>query len=132
MDGERAATGDRRIGANGARWLVLASAVAVATLVLVIATRPTSIEGTGTLSECHWGWPIVSIDGGDPYLPVATWPEGLRYDSEDKAVVDASGHQVIRLGARVALKGTIVEVHGDPSPCYYTRNISLTSITTAP
>jgi hypothetical protein len=132
MDGEQAATVDRRTRVSRARWLVLAAAVAVAALVLAIATRPTSVEGTGTLSECHWGYPIVSIDGGDPYLPIAVWPEGLRYDYEVKAVVDGSGQPVIRLGERIALKGTIVEVHGDPSPCYYTRNISLTSIKSVP
>jgi len=109
-------------------WLVRAAAVAVATLVLVIATRPTSVEGSATLSECYWGDPIVSLDGGDPYLPVAVWPDGLRYDHEAKAVVDASGQPVIRLGERVALAGSLVDVHGDPSPCFEVRNIKLTSI----
>lgn len=132
MDEKQAVTGVGRARARRVRWLVLAAAAVVAALVLVIATRPTGVEGTGTLSECHWGDPIVSIDGGDAYLPVAVWPEGLRYDHEDKAVVDASGQPVIRLGERVVLKGIIVEVHGDPSPCYYTRNVSLTSIARAP
>ncbi len=122
-----APTGSPRTAVRRVHLLVL-TAVAVATIALVIATRPTIVEGTGTLSECHWGDPIVSIDGGDPYLPIAEWPEGLRYDYDDKAVVDASGQPVVRLGQRLALEGTIVEVHGDPSPCFYTRNISLTSI----
>jgi hypothetical protein len=129
---QAAAADDRRATAKRARWLVLAASVALVILLLVVATRPTEIEGTGTLSECYWGDPIVSIDGGDPYLPVAGWPEGLRYDHQIKAVVDASGQPVVRVGGRVALKGTMVEVHGDPSPCFATSNISLTSITTAP
>jgi hypothetical protein len=132
MDAEQVVTGARRMGSIRARWLVLAAAVVLATLVVVIATRPTSVDGTGTLSECYWKSPIVSIDGGDPYLPVAAWPDGLRYDYEDKAVVDTSGQPVIRLGERVALKGTIVEVNGDIPVCFYTRQIRLTSITAAP
>jgi hypothetical protein len=131
MDAQ-ATTGHRQTGGRRARWLVLAVVVAVAILVLVIATRPTTVEGSGILSECYWGYPIVSIDGGDPYLPVAVWPDGLRYDHEGKAVVDASGQPVIHLGERVALKGSIVEVHGDPSPCFQTRNIKLTSIESLP
>lgn len=132
MDARQATTGDQPTRGRRARWLVVAAVVAVAALVLVIATRPTSVEGSGTLSECYWGDPIVSIDGGDPYLPVAGWPEGLRYDHESKAVVDSSGQPVIHLGERVALKGNLVEVHGDPSPCFLTRNIKLTSIQPLP
>jgi len=127
MDAQ-ATSGDRRKRDRRAVWPVLGTAAAVATLVLAIATRPTDVEGSGNLSECYWGDAIVSIDDGDPYLPVAVWPDGLRYDHQAKAVVDASGQPVIHLGERVALKGSLVDVHGDPSRCFQERNIKLTSI----
>lgn len=129
---EQAATGIRLRTSGRARSLVFAVVLAVAAFVLFIATGPTVVEGTATLSECHWGSPIVSIDGGDPYLPVAAWPDGLHYDREAQAVVDASGQPVIRRGGRAALKGIIVEVDGDIPLCFHTRQIRLTSITPVP
>ena len=129
MDRERAPGEDGSAKVRRRRGLVVAAGIALATLLVVVVTRPATVEGTATLSECYWGQPIVSIDGGDSYLPVAAWPQGLRYDDDDNAVVDADNEPLIRLGERVAIKGTIVEVHGDIPACFYTRQIRLTSIT---
>jgi hypothetical protein len=74
-------------------------------------------------------WPVIQLDAGaERYLPVAAWPTGLRFDLATGQVLDASGGVAMRAGDRVAVSGSIVDVHGDPSPCYFTRGIELDSI----
>ncbi|HUP55736.1 MAG TPA: hypothetical protein VM408_09540 [Methylomirabilota bacterium] len=119
-------------------------AVAVAAAVAFILPRlPQPVGGVGTLDECAlMPAPVVVLDGdswrqalpesaraGAPgMLPVAAWPDGLRYDDATDTVRDANGTVRFRRGDRVRIAGAIVEVHGDPSPCYYTRHVRIDSI----
>jgi hypothetical protein len=110
---------------------VIGVAVAAAFLVW---TLPERVHGSGSLDECtNYRWPVVMLDGGtDFYLPVISWPAGLSYDDENEVVRDSADVVVLRRGDRVTLNGSIVDVHGDPSPCYYTRGITLYSIASEP
>jgi hypothetical protein len=97
--------------------------------VLVVSRLPQPITGAGTLDQCYWGWPVVKLDeGADPYLPVASWPTGLVYDEAAGVLRDASGDVLLTKGDRVAVKGSVIEVHGDPSPCFYTRGLNVEAI----
>jgi hypothetical protein len=93
-------------------------------------SQPEHVQGSGILDECSsYTWPVVKLDGGtDYYLPVISWPAGLTYSEEDDVLHDSGDMVVLRRGDRVTLTGSIVVVHGDPSPCYYTRGIRLHSI----
>ncbi|HET6745007.1 MAG TPA: hypothetical protein VFH90_04070 [Candidatus Limnocylindria bacterium] len=110
---------------------VIGVAVAAAFLVW---TLPDRVQGSGSLDECsNYEWPVVILDGGeDSYLPVISWPAGLRYDEEGDVLRDTADGVVLRRRDRVTLSGSIVDVHGDPSPCYYTRGIRLYSIESEP
>jgi hypothetical protein len=110
---------------------VIGVAVAAAFLVW---TLPERVRASGTLDECsNYEWPVVIIDGGeDYYLPVISWPEGFRYDDKADVLRDSADVVVLRRGDRVTLSGSVVDVHGDPSPCYYTRGIRLYSIASEP
>ena len=115
----------------------------VAAVVFILPRLPRPVAGVGTLDECVlMAAPIVVLDGdawrealpesaraGAPgMLPVAAWPNGLRYDDATDTVRDPDGAIRFRRGDRVRITGAIVEVHGDPSPCYYTRHIRIDSI----
>jgi hypothetical protein len=106
-----------------------ATGIAIAAAFL-IWTLPERAQGSGTLDECsNYRWPVVIVDGGeDYYLPVIAWPAGLDYDDEAHVLRDSAEVVVLRRGDRVTLSGSVVDVHGDPSPCYYTRGIRLYSI----
>jgi hypothetical protein len=116
-------------------WRVVAGLIVGAVLVALVLTRlPKQVDGTGTLDGCALdrGWPVVLLDAGsEPYLPVSTWPAGMTYDLAERVLVDASGRTVVSRGDRILVKGSIVEVHGDPSPCYFTRGIRIDTITPA-
>ena len=127
---------NERQGSRGSpRWRLLAGLAVAAVVVAVVLTRlPRQVEGTGTLDGCaiDRGWPVVHLDDGpEPYLPVTAWPAGMTYDLAERVVVDASGRTVVSRGDRILVKGSIVEVHGDPSPCYFTRGIRIHTITPA-
>jgi hypothetical protein len=113
----------------------VAVVVVGALVVAVLLTRlPKQIEGTGTLDGCalDGGWPVVQLDAGsERYLPVSAWPAGMTYDLAERVVVDAAGRTVASRGDRILVKGSIVDVHGDPSPCFFTRGIRIDTITPA-
>ena len=117
------------------RWRVVAGLIVGALVVAIVLTRlPKQVEGIGTLDGCALdrGWPVVLLDAGsEPYLPVSTWPAGMTYNLAERVLVDASGRTVVSRGDRILVKGSIVEVHGDPSPCYFTRGIRIDTITPA-
>ena len=119
---------DSRVAVVGA---VTGVAIAAAFL---LWSLPERVQGSGVLDECsNYRWPVVTIDGGtDFYLPVIAWPAGLTYDDEGHVLRDSADRVVLRRGDRVTLNGSIVDVHGDPSPCYYTRGIRLNNIQSEP
>jgi hypothetical protein len=106
--------------------------VAIVALTLFAISRlPPRVDGVATIDVCaiDRGWPVILLDAGaERYLPVAAWPTGLRFDLATGQVLDASGRVAMRAGDRVAVTGSIVDVHGDPSPCYFTRGIELDRI----
>jgi hypothetical protein len=120
--------------------LVLIAVVAAATLILPRLPRP--VAAFGTLEQCLGGWPVVLFEGEDwkgalpdpirPYaqrqIPIASWPAGMRFDERAGALLDAQGLAVFRKGDRVRIKGFVIEVHGDPSPCFYTLGVKVEEI----
>ncbi len=125
------------------RFVLVVVALAAA-VVFILPRLPRPVAGVGTLDECAlMSAPIVVLDGdawrqalpdggvGAPnMLPVAAWPDGLRYDATD-TLRDPDGAVRFRRGDRVRITGAIVEVHGDPSACYYTRHVRIDSIEAA-
>lgn len=127
------------------RVALLIGALAMA-LLLVVDRVPRSIEASGTLDQCSWGWPVVQFDDDDwrgalpvivrkhppAYLPVAVWPDGMSYDEAAGELRDRAGAVLFRRGDRVSITGAVIEVHGDPSPCFYIYNLRVDSIEKAP
>jgi hypothetical protein len=122
------------------RVALLVGALAVA-LSLVVSRLPRSIEATGTLDQCLGGWPVVQLDGdwrgalpkhvrayAPQFLPVAQWPPGMSFDEASGELRDSSGSVLFRRGDQVWVKGAVIEVHGDPSPCYYIYNLMIDAI----
>jgi hypothetical protein len=109
-------------------WPLLIVAVAMPVVVL-FALLPMRADGAGTLRECYWGDPVVALDvGAEHDLPVARWPDGLAFNHDRHAVIDGSGREVAHAGDRIVVTGSIVDVHGDPSPCFQTRGIRVESL----
>jgi hypothetical protein len=116
--------------ASRSRRVVLMLAIVALTL-FGISRLPPHVDGVAALGTCaiDRGWPVVLLDSGaERYLPVARWPSGLHFDLATGELGDASGRTVLRSGDRVLVTGSIVDVHGDPSPCYFTRGIEIDSI----
>jgi hypothetical protein len=124
---------------------VLAIVVLVGVLVigaLILPRLPRPVAAIGTLDQCLGGWPVVAFEGeewkdalpGDlrayapNSIPIASWPSGLRFDEASGVLLDASGEPLFHKGDRVRIKGSVVEVHGDPSPCYYTLGVRVEEI----
>jgi hypothetical protein len=117
-------------------FLVLVGVLVVAALVVSRLPRP--ISGAGPLSQCVGGWPQVAFDGEDwrhalpdgapRQIPIAEWPSGMRFDETSGSLLDANGSAIFRIGDRVRLRGSVIEVHGDPSPCYYTFAVKVAEI----
>ena len=106
--------------------------VAVALTLLVISRLPPRVDGAATIGVCaiDRNWPVIQLDAGaERYLPVAAWPPGLRFELATGEVIDASGRIVLRAGDRVVVSGSVIDVHGDPSPCYLTRGVKLDRLT---
>jgi hypothetical protein len=135
----RAAGGDVRVRLIAVVVGVACVAVLVGAVVLPRANA--SIQGLGTLDQCYGGWPVVSLEGDwtaalpnelrdrpPTYLPVAEWPTGLHFDEASGELRDASGSTRFRRGDLVRIKASVVEVHGDPSPCYYIYNLRVERI----
>ena len=119
---------------------VLAGVLLVAALVLPRLPRP--LAAVGTLDQCYWGWPVLAFEGEDwkdslpderrasapGSIPIASWPTGLRFDEDAGVLLDAGGEPVFRKGDRVRIEGSVIEVHGDPSPCFYTLGVKVDAI----
>ncbi len=120
--------------------LLLVGVLLVAALILLRLPRP--VAGVATLDQCLGGWPVMVFEGEDwksalpddlrayapRYLPIAEWPNGIHFDEATGALLDIHGDELFRKGDRVRIKGSVVEVHGDPSPCFYTLAVSVEEI----
>ena len=134
----RTALADRR----GQRVIAVAIVVLLA-LGVVVSRLPRPVDGLGTLDECLGGWPVVKLEGAwqdalpenvrqypPGYLPVAIWPTGMTYDQATGELRESNGAVLFRRGDRVRVRGTVIEVHGDPSPCFYIYNLKVDRIAT--
>ena len=52
----------------------------------------------------------------------------MRFDEAVGALLDAHGDALFHKGDRVTVKRSLIEVHGDPSPCYYTLGVKVEEI----
>ena len=109
---------------------------------LVASRLPRPVASLGTLDQCLWGWPVVVFEGEDwrdalpdnlrayaqRQIPIAEWPKGMRFDEAAGALLDEHGDALFHKGDRVRVKGSVIEVHGDPSPCYYTLGVRVEEI----
>jgi hypothetical protein len=109
---------------------------------LLVPRLPHPVASAGTLDQCLGGWPVVVFDGEDwkgalpddyrsyapRQIPIAEWPSGMRFDEPEGALFDAHGAALFQKGDRVRIKGSVIEVHGDPSPCYYTLGVKVEEI----
>jgi hypothetical protein len=109
---------------------------------LLVPRLPRPVAGVATLGQCYWGWPVVAFEGEDwkralpdslranapGSIPIAQWPTGSHFDEATGALLDAHGDVLFRKGDRVRIVGSIVEVHGDPSPCFYTLGVVVNEI----
>lgn len=118
-------------------WFLVLGGVLLAAA-LIVPRLPRSVAGVATLGQCYWGWPVVAFEGEDwkgalpdnlranapGSIPIAQWPNGSHFDEARGALLDARGSVLFRNGDRVRIVGSIVEVHGDPSPCFYRTGAS--------
>lgn len=120
-----------RPGKDRGRRVALFGAISIIAITgaFLLWSLPEPAQGSGSLDECLWGWPVVKLDGGtDYYLPVISWPAGLTYDEEADVLRNFDDLPMLRRGDRVALKGSIVDMGGDIPPCFYSRGIKLDTI----
>jgi hypothetical protein len=102
-----------------------------------------SIDATGTLSTCFTGEPVFTLDGdwqsalpadartsSPGYVPLAIILSGWLYDQTSGELRAPNGQVKARNGDRVRIEATVVAVHGDPSPCYYTLGLKLGDVQT--
>jgi len=109
---------------------------------LIVSRLPRPVAAVGMLDQCLWGWPVVHFEGEDwkqaipdnlrayppAYVPIAEWPSGLRFDKSAGALFNSAGDRLFRKGDRVRIEGSVIEVHGDPSPCFYTLGVKVEAI----
>jgi hypothetical protein len=106
-------------------WSVLCL-VALGVLVVGLLRIPQRADGTGTLDECLWGYPIVTFDGTAIQLPVMSWPTGLAYDADRHVILDAARQTIAMTGAHLTVRGTIRDMRGaDIPPCFASRGIDI-------
>jgi hypothetical protein len=122
--------------------VVLALVAVTFALGLVLVRVPVTVSGYGTIELCHGGWAVIELEGeewraalpegrqpyGDRQFPVISWPAGTHFDEAAGVLFGADGEPLFRTGERLRVKGSVVEVHGDPSPCFYTVNIRVEEI----
>ena len=122
---------------------VVLGLVAVMFAVALIAVRvPVTVSGYGKIEQCSKGWAVIELEGedwraalpedlkpyGDRQFPVISWPAGMHFDEARRVLLDADGEPIFHTGERVRVKGSVVEIHGDPSPCFYTTNMRVEEI----
>lgn len=121
-------------------FAVVAGLFVVGALILPRLPRP--IAAVGTLDQCVGGWGVVAFEGDEwkdalpdhlrahppAYIPIAALPNGLSFDEASGVLFDARGETVFHKGDRVRIRGSVIEVHGDPSPCYYTLGVKVEEI----
>ena len=122
--------------------VVLGLVAVVFGLALVLVRVPVTVSGYGTIEQCSKGWAVIELEGeewratlpedlppyGDRQFPVISWPAGMHFDEAQHVLLDADGVPLFRTGERVRVKGSVVEIHGDPSPCFYIVNIRVEEI----
>jgi hypothetical protein len=125
------------------RVLVILALIGVsiaAVLILSRAQRP--VSGMATLDQCYWGWPVVVFEGEDwkdalpaelrayppGEVPIAEWPDGMQFDEATGELRDANGVALFHTGDRLQIRGTVIGVHGDPSPCFFTLGVKVEEI----
>ena len=102
-----------------------------------------TVDTTGTLGTCFTGEPVVMLDGdwqgalpadardsSPGYVPLAIISSGWVYDQDSGELRAPNGQVRARNGDRVRIQATVVEVQGDPSPCYYTLGLKLGDLRT--
>jgi hypothetical protein len=137
MTGLRAALASRRIR------IVVLIGVAVVASAFVLSRLPKPVEGIVTLDECAlMPAPVIVADAaiwrgalpgdtpgdGPKQIPIASWPEGMRYDMATSTLLDADGTVRFRRGDEVRIRGEVFEARGDPSPCYFIYSVRITHI----
>ncbi len=122
-------------------WVVLIVGALVATA-LILPRLPRPVAGAATIDQCQGGWPVLVFEGSDwrkalpdnlqagppRQIPIARWPNGMHFDEPTGVLLDIRGDVALRKGDRVTIKGSVIEVHGDPSPCYYTLGVQVDEI----
>ena len=130
-----------RVSPRGVQ-VVLALVAVMFALALILVRVPVTVTGCGKIEQCSMGWAVIELEGeewraalpddlkpyGDRQFPVISWPAGMHFDEAQHVLLDADGEPIFRTGERVRVKGSIVEIHGDPSPCFYTTNIRVEEI----
>jgi hypothetical protein len=131
----------REAGSQRRIWTVLALVVLLIALGLILRWSPRPVAGVATLGQCVYDWPVLAFEGEGwksalppdiPYapreIPIAQWPSGMSYDVATGVLLDPSGEVLFRDGDQVRMVGSLVEVHGDPSPCYFTLGVRVEEI----
>jgi hypothetical protein len=52
----------------------------------------------------------------------------MRFDETAGTLLDADGRIAFHRGDRIRIAGSVVEVHGDPSPCFYTLGVNVDEV----
>jgi hypothetical protein len=116
--------------------------VALLAVAFVLSRLPRSLAAAGTLVQCIGGWPAVTFEGQDwrnalpdryrtsagNQIPIAEWPSGLHFDEAAGALLSADGDVLFYTGDQVKIKGSVIEVSGDPSPCFIILGLKVEEI----
>ena len=112
-------------------------------IVFVLGQPPRFQHAVGTLGECSFGSPIVAFDaatwerlapaddrGYSAYeIPVLEWPMGTQFDHDAGVLLDEGGAAAFRMGDRVQVSGTVVDMRaGDIPPCFSAFGVRLEQI----
>lgn len=102
-----------------------------------------TVDTIGTLGTCFTGEPVVVLDGdwqdalpadardaSPGYVPLAIISSGWLYDQSSGELRAPNGQVRARNGDRIRVRATVVDVQGDPSPCYYTLGLKLSDLRT--
>jgi hypothetical protein len=122
-------------------WTLLALVALLVVMALIVRWSPRPVAGIAALGQCSYDWPVLAFEGESwkralpdalgsysGEIPIAQWPSGMSYDVAAGALLDSSGEVLFRDGDEVRVVGSLVEVHGDPSPCYFTLGVRVEEI----